>query len=610
MTIDLVFITYNRLHYTKLALTSILADKMEEFSLTIWDNSSTDGTGEYLKNEVNDPRIKDIVFSKVNVGQIAAVNTVWSKSKADLLGKLDNDCLVTPGWTKTLAQAHEDIDNLGVVACWHYFEDDFDYQRAKHKIQSYGRHQILRHPWTCGTGILLKRSTFEEFGPIKHRATTKYWQQMAMKGYVNGFYYPLILQEHMDDPKSEHSRLKDEESYQQAKSVTFGINSAGQETLEDRWHWRQKVLSNLLDDPWQADYYQRWRRKIRSLKAGSISLLHKMRSVNSTCQGSSNIKPKKKVFDGLAVPNSKIVALNRYRLARFQTKTVITKEMDRKIVCKYPITAEAESFIKTIADREKKNVDYLKDRFDVLCGTLENSHIKYDYLQHPSLASRMQSYMQLGDSQRAHILLDRYIEKLRSLQTVETIPVEFFKSLVNQVNSTSKVTCLSRGLLDLTPKNILINGSKWIVIDSEWSFGFAIPLIFIVFRGIMELAVELQREIRSCANKDNPVVSLFGTTFQTYYIPLRWNEYIKESQIDVKRLLSWELGFTRYVAGANIESVGRTNTHPSIRYHFLCPRAVNYSNAIKKNKLVRKGLRPLSLALNALRQKTNSRIIS
>lgn len=267
MTIDLIFITYNRLEYTKGALASVLADSTEKFSLTIWDNGSTDGTIEYLKNEVSDTRINDIIFSKENNGQIAAVNNIWSKSKADLLGKLDNDCLVSPGWTRQLAKAHEDIDNLGVVACWHYFEDEFDYQRAKHKIQSYGRHQILRHPWTCGTGLLLKRSTFEQLGPIKGRATTGYWRQMAMKGYVNGFYYPLILQEHMDDPMSEYSRLKDEKSYQEAKSVTFGINNVGQETLENHWHWRQKVLSNLLDDPWQASYYKPWRRKIRSLKA-------------------------------------------------------------------------------------------------------------------------------------------------------------------------------------------------------------------------------------------------------------------------------------------------------------------------------------------------------
>ncbi len=273
MTIDLVFITYNRLEYTKLALASLLADPAEEFSLTIWDNASTDGTVEYLKNEVKDRRIVDIVFSKSNVGQTVAVNAIWSRSKADLIGKLDNDCLMTPGWTRILAQAHLDILNLGVVACWHFFPEDFDYEQAKHKIQTFGKHQIFRHPWTCGTGLLLKRETFERLGPIGYKATTEYWMRMALAGYINGFYYPLIYQEHMDDPKSRHSHLKEEASYQAAKKVSFNINSPGQETLAGRWRWRQEVLDNLLDDPWDPRFYVGWRDKLRRIKKRITKLL-------------------------------------------------------------------------------------------------------------------------------------------------------------------------------------------------------------------------------------------------------------------------------------------------------------------------------------------------
>ena len=49
MTIDLIFIAFNLLDYTKLALDSLLADPTEEFSLTIWDNASIYGMVEYLK---------------------------------------------------------------------------------------------------------------------------------------------------------------------------------------------------------------------------------------------------------------------------------------------------------------------------------------------------------------------------------------------------------------------------------------------------------------------------------------------------------------------------------------------------------------------------------
>ncbi len=263
MAIDLVFITYNRLSYTKLALASVLADPTEEFSLTIWDNGSTDGTAEYLRDEVSDARIADIVLSKNNAGQIAAVNEVWGKSKADLVGKLDNDCLVTAGWTRVLARAHSDIERLGVVACWHFFPGDFDYELARHKIQRFGKHRILRHPWTGGTGLLVKAETYRRLGPIGKNATTSYWIRMAAAGYINGFYYPLVYQEHMDDPRSEHTLLRDAESlekYLPASAKNFGIR-----TVEQWVHFLKKDARRLQRSSVDPRRYMGWRRKFTQL---------------------------------------------------------------------------------------------------------------------------------------------------------------------------------------------------------------------------------------------------------------------------------------------------------------------------------------------------------
>lgn len=264
--IDLIFVTYNRLAYTQRALASVLADPTEEFSLTIWDNASNDGTAQYLKQKVQDHRIKEIVFSEANIGQTAAVNKVWSQSKADLLGKLDNDCIVTPGWTRALAKAHQDIPKLGIVACWHFFESDFDYRRARHKIQEFGSHRILRHPWTCGTGFLIKRSVYQEVGPIGGAATTHYWIELARRGYINGYYYPLVVQEHMDDPKSRYCELNDAASFERAKGVTVTLEHPKVQDISGLYWWREEVLTNLLDEPWEVRHYIGWRDRLRRLR--------------------------------------------------------------------------------------------------------------------------------------------------------------------------------------------------------------------------------------------------------------------------------------------------------------------------------------------------------
>jgi glycosyltransferase involved in cell wall biosynthesis len=274
--IELVLTTYNRLHYTKLALKSILADQSEEFALTIWDNASTDGTVEYLRNEVRDRRIADIIFSDRNVGQTAAVNEVWAKSKADLLGKVDNDCLVTKGWARTLAEAHNDIDKLGVVACWHFFPEDFNYEKAKHKIRRFGNHQIFCHPWTCGTGLLIKRETFKKFGRIEKSATTGYWLKMAAAGYINGFYYPLIYQEHMDDPRSVHSGYHTA-SFDEAYKYSYGYQNGAATNIDEYKRLHENILENLLTGPTDPSYYCGWRAKYRRAAVRIKNGLHALR---------------------------------------------------------------------------------------------------------------------------------------------------------------------------------------------------------------------------------------------------------------------------------------------------------------------------------------------
>ena len=264
--IHLAFIAYNRLEYTRRALASVLADPTEEFSLTVWDNASTDGTAEYLRTSVHDRRIKEMVLSKTNIGQINAVNRIWSSSEAELLGKLDNDCIMTPGWTRILAKAHQDVPQFGIVACWHFFESDFDFNRAAHKIETFGNHRILRHPWTCGTGFLIKRSAYQELGPIDGDATTHYWIKLAQRGYINGYYYPLVLQEHMDDPKSRYCQLTTAEGFEAAKGVTVTLEHPKVRNIEGLYWWREEVLNNILDETGDVRYYVGWRNRVRRMK--------------------------------------------------------------------------------------------------------------------------------------------------------------------------------------------------------------------------------------------------------------------------------------------------------------------------------------------------------
>jgi glycosyltransferase involved in cell wall biosynthesis len=269
MSIAIVIPTHNRLEYTRKCISRLLENPAEEFDLYLWDNASTDETPEFLKGGVKDSRIVEVILSKENVGQTGAMNYVWNKTKAELVGKLDNDCLVTPGWTRILARAHADIPELGVVACWHYPLDELDESAARKagKIQSFNGHQIFRHPWVCGSGFIMKRSTYKHYGCWQSGidvGTTEYFLNMALGGEINGWYFPPILQEHMDDPKSMHSMVTNDEDVCKWYDVTYTLRTKKITNMRERWKRRDIVLANLNSGPWDVKYYVGWRRKLRS----------------------------------------------------------------------------------------------------------------------------------------------------------------------------------------------------------------------------------------------------------------------------------------------------------------------------------------------------------
>ena len=131
-----------------------------------------------------------------------------SRRPAGYVSKVDDDCLMPEGWADVLRAAHVDVPELGAVGCWRFRPEDVVPSLAREKIQDFGAHRIFRNCWIEGTGFLMKRSTVEAFGPM--RAGTSfptYCKQLAVAGWLHGWYYPFLHQEHMDDPRSAYRSL-------------------------------------------------------------------------------------------------------------------------------------------------------------------------------------------------------------------------------------------------------------------------------------------------------------------------------------------------------------------------------------------------------------------
>lgn len=290
-----------------------------------------------------------------------------------------------------------------------------------------------------------------------------------------------------------------------------------------------------------------------------------------------------------------IVADNCTRLPQFRTRTIITESNGHKIVQKQALTEQAIPFLKLIIECERKNVGYLKGRFDSLCGSLMGNVIEYEYLSYQSLLNNIASHLADRRWADADRLFQDYVNRLNSLPKIQIVPKEFLKMFDGDENAgNQELECLSRGLLDLTPRNILVDGDRWIIVDHEWSFDFPVPVVFVVFRAVREAAVVLQSQIRAAASQIMPMTDIFALGLQKLYVPVLWAQHITDTPVTSSRMLRWELGFQRYVRGSSCRSVGRIISTPKTRTKFSAhayARRRHLVTAVRKALKVLPGLR-------------------
>lgn len=160
MGVDILYITFNRLAYTRQTLPVMIENAGADFSLTIVDNGSSDGTVNYLKSVVKSYKsvIKTIVFNKDNQGLSRPTNQFWRDSQSTFVGKVDNDTLLPPGWLKTLLHAHMQSDRLGVVGGFHHRLEDVNMEKLRCRVINVDGVNLLPDAFIGGCCYIFKRS--------------------------------------------------------------------------------------------------------------------------------------------------------------------------------------------------------------------------------------------------------------------------------------------------------------------------------------------------------------------------------------------------------------------------------------------------------------------
>lgn len=224
--IDVLMITYNRPDYTRLALGELLDRSDESTRVWVWHNGTDEETLAVVRENREHPRFHRFHHSEENVALRDPTNWFWSEARGAYLSKVDDDCVVPRDWTRLLRRAHEDEPRFGVIGCWRFQDEDFDPSLAERKIREFsGGHRLLVNLWVEGSGYLMKRACRDAVGPIGPKQSFTAWCiEVARRGWINGWVYPFLYQEHMDDPRAEHTGLRSEADLEQYLPLSARVN--------------------------------------------------------------------------------------------------------------------------------------------------------------------------------------------------------------------------------------------------------------------------------------------------------------------------------------------------------------------------------------------------
>ena len=209
---DVLFVAYNRPGYTAKSLPALLESARPGVRIWIWQNGPHKETLEVVRRFKEHPAVHRYHEEPENAGLYPAVAWVLGEGRGRFVSKVDDDCLLPPDWVSRLVDLHDRNPEVGVLGCWRFQEEDFDEALASKKLRQLDGAQLLENLWVEGSGFLLKRKALEAAGGL-HRGEglPSLFKRVAYSGHTNGWVYPFIHQDHMDDPRSPNTMLKSDE---------------------------------------------------------------------------------------------------------------------------------------------------------------------------------------------------------------------------------------------------------------------------------------------------------------------------------------------------------------------------------------------------------------
>jgi GT2 family glycosyltransferase len=174
---SIVMVTFNNLLYTRLCLTTLLANTTEScYELIVVDNASADDTVSYLHAVARENPHVTVIANDHNRGFAEASNQGLERATGDVLVLLNNDTMLPPGWLAGL-ERHLNDPAIGLVgpvtnricneaqiaAPYDTYGGLLRFSRARQRSATPILHDLRMLAMFC---LALRREVFAQVGPL------------------------------------------------------------------------------------------------------------------------------------------------------------------------------------------------------------------------------------------------------------------------------------------------------------------------------------------------------------------------------------------------------------------------------------------------------------
>jgi GT2 family glycosyltransferase len=270
--VDILMISHARADYYRRSLLSLLAqvERAENARVWLWQNGNDPATLDVFNDLRQHPLVAESVHSGVNQGLRTPTNWMWEQSNATFVSKVDDDCVLDDDWIARLISAHASIPKAGVLGSWRFYEEDSHDRLIIDKMQRFtDGSRLFRNHWVQGSGYLAKRELIEQLGPLRATESFPDWcLRVARAGRTNGWPYPLIHEEHFDDPRSPETMFTSDEIFLANRPLHAKMN--GVQTLRD-WE-REQNLSALGVQKSHVSWYHYFSLRQRLMRRARLEI--------------------------------------------------------------------------------------------------------------------------------------------------------------------------------------------------------------------------------------------------------------------------------------------------------------------------------------------------